>query len=148
MSDPKQLDAQRLARALRSMEEDVLDADYPVEQVDEELRETGLDPEAVARRGRDFVAGLLAEARADHRREVVARGAPLADRVARARALPRPSREEMLARIARAEKDPRHAGAIAVAARGRRPDEPTDEEVAALWDKLVALGIVTPDGDA
>jgi hypothetical protein len=146
-ADPKPRDPRDVLRAIEAIAEDVLDADYPEELVDAELREAGLDPVEVARRGSELAARLLAEQRAALRSEAIAEVAPLAARVEAARARPRRTRQEMLDRIARVKDDPRFAGQIAVAARGRRPDEPTDDELAATCAALEALGILPPDGD-
>jgi len=37
----------------------VLDPDYPIELVEQELREAGIGPEGVAERGKKFAEGLL-----------------------------------------------------------------------------------------
>jgi hypothetical protein len=144
--DTKKRDPREIVRAIDRIAEDVLDPDYPDELVDEDLREMGLDPEAVGRRGADLAARLLAERREALRDEAIAAGAPLADRLAEAKEKPRRTREQMLERIARADADPRYAGQLGLAARGRRPEEPTDDELAALCEKLDALGIPEPDG--
>ena len=51
---------------LRLMERraaEVLEPDYPIELVDEELREAGGDPEAIGKRGVELVEELLAKRR-------------------------------------------------------------------------------------
>jgi hypothetical protein len=145
--DAKKRAPREILRAIDQSAEDVLDPDYPEELVDDDLREMGLDPDAVGPRGAALAARLLAERREALRKEAIAAGAPLADRLTAAKAKPRRTREEMLARIAAADADPRYAGQLGHAARGRRPGEPTDDELAALCDKLDALGIGEP-GDA
>jgi hypothetical protein len=147
-TDTKLRDPRDVLRAIEAIADDILDADYPEELVDQELREAGLVPEEVARRGADLAARLLAERREALRREAVARVAPLAARLEAAQARPRGTRQEMLDRIARAAADPRFAAQIAVAARGRRPDEPTDEELAATCAALEALGILPPEPES
>jgi len=42
-----------------ALDKAVLDSDYPIELVNEYLREFGLDPEEVAREGREFVNKLI-----------------------------------------------------------------------------------------
>jgi hypothetical protein len=137
-------DPKEILRAIEQTADDVLDPDYPAELVDEDLREMGLDPDAVGQRGATLAARLLAERREALRKEAIAAGAPLAERLTVAKAKPRRTREEMLARVERAAADPRYAGKLGLAARGRRPEEPTDEELSALCDKLDALGIGEP----
>jgi hypothetical protein len=144
--DKKKRSSAEILAAIDAIADDVLDPDYPKELLDEELREAGGDPEAIGKRGADLAAKLLVARREALRGEMIANVQPLADRLHAARAKPAPSRQEMRDRIRRAEADPRYAGQIAVAARGRRPDEPTDEELAALYATLVALGIVAEDG--
>lgn len=55
-------------RTLREMldvlEEDVLDPDYPIELVEQELREAGLDPEKIAETGRRIARRFVARAKA------------------------------------------------------------------------------------
>lgn len=41
----------------------ILDPAYPLALLDADLREMGVDPDALARRGLEFVAGLLKERR-------------------------------------------------------------------------------------
>jgi hypothetical protein len=53
----------------------------------------------------------------------------------------------MLARIRRAEQSPRFAGQVAVAFRGRKPEEPSDDELAAIVVNLEALGVLSPNDD-
>jgi hypothetical protein len=150
MAATNEKDPRDLLRALERIALDPLDPEYPKELVDEDLREMGEDPDDVGRRGAALAAKLLAERREALRRESVAGVAPLAERLAHARARPkdqnRASRAEMLERIAHAEADPRYQGQFAAAARGRRPDEPTDEELAAICEKLEALGILPAEG--
>lgn len=50
-------------RLLELRAAEVLEPDYPIELVDEELREAGGDPEAIGKRGAALVAALLAKRR-------------------------------------------------------------------------------------
>ncbi len=132
--------ARAVLRAIERIAADVLDPRVPDGPLlDEELREMGLD----RRRGRpprrtDLAEKLLAERREAirSRKEAIAHAAPLARRASKPRGeSPRRTRQEMLDRIARAEADPRftaRAEIAVAAARGRLPEEPTDEELAAM----------------
>lgn len=53
-----------LRRMFDDLSEDVLDPDYPVELVEQDLRDAGLDPEKVRERGRKLGERLLAKGRA------------------------------------------------------------------------------------
>lgn len=46
------------------LDEDVLDPEYPMEPVEQELREAGLDPEKVAATGRRIAARFASKGRA------------------------------------------------------------------------------------
>ena len=60
----RKIDDLELLRRILAFDEDLLREDYPRELVEAELREAGLDPEEVGRRGEAFVKNLMAE-RAD-----------------------------------------------------------------------------------
>ncbi len=150
MNDDKK-DPRAVLRAIERIAADVLDPrvpDGPPRRGSFSAR-WGSTPTRLGRRGADLAEKLSSQrgARRSARRPS-AHAAPLAERVEAARGKPRRTRQEMLDRIARAEADPRFAGQIAVAARGRLPEEPTDEELAAMIATLDALGILPPDGDA
>jgi len=49
----------KITKFIDVLNKSVLDHDYPIELVDEELREFGLDPDKVAKEGREFVEGLI-----------------------------------------------------------------------------------------
>lgn len=55
------IDDLELLRRILAFDEDMLRDDYPRELVRAELREAGLDPDEVGRRGEAFVKKLLAE---------------------------------------------------------------------------------------
>lgn len=140
--------AEVLRRMMKSLEEDDLNEDLPIEEVRADLREMGVDPDELGKRGAAFAKALLEKRREALHEDAVASVAPLEARLAKARARPRGAREEMLARIERARRDPRATAPIAVAFRGRAPEEPSDEELATLCEKLEALGVIEPGDDS
>jgi hypothetical protein len=146
VNDPKR-EAAALRRLADFIDDDLLRDEYPIELVDEELRAQGMDPEEIGRRGEAFVRDLLEKKRNEMHAEALAKVAPLEARARAARAKAPRSRASMLARIHRAERDPRFAGQVAVAFRGRKPEEPSDEELAAIVAKLEALGVLSADDD-
>ncbi len=97
------------------------------------IREAGGDPEAIAARGKAFAAELLAKrARLGWRAQARARldsARALADAMPSRRGLPR---AELLARI----EALRGASRVVVAYRGRKPEEASDDELAALLEEL------------
>lgn len=50
--------ARRFWRMLDELGDDILRDDYPADLLDADLREMGLNPEALAERAREFVAGM------------------------------------------------------------------------------------------
>jgi hypothetical protein len=146
MSDARK-DVAALRRMLDALDEDVLEEEYPLELIEEEIRAAGGDPEAIGRRGAALAKELLDKRRRAFEAEALESVAELEKRAVLARARPVRSREHMLRRVRRAEADPRFAGQVAVAFRGRKPEEPTDEELATLVAKLEALGVLPPDDD-
>jgi len=62
MSDPK-TDAQLWAALLEMSADDLLCADTPMEHVDAALRDAGVDPDDIGKRGVAFVAELASQRR-------------------------------------------------------------------------------------
>lgn len=57
----RKIDAEELIRRILRCDEDLLRDDYPRHLVEAELRDAGLDPEDVGRRGEAFVKKLMAD---------------------------------------------------------------------------------------
>lgn len=52
------MDKKALERMMESLAEDVLDPEYPIELVEQELRDAGIDPDKVAEDGKKLVEEL------------------------------------------------------------------------------------------
>lgn len=112
------------------------------EEVTEEIRAAGGDPDAIGRRGAALAARLLAK----RRREAWQEGAVRALRRAR-EILDKPglrktrglSREALLERIEAARSDPRLREPIAVAFRDKKLDTSSEAELEAILDAIEDL---------
>jgi hypothetical protein len=110
-------------------------------EVDASLRAAGYDPAEVRREGEALAKRL----RADRDRlawqveaaEKLARAqAKLAEHAGRYASL---GRDELLARVAAARSDPRHAQPVTVLFRNRKVEEASEDELRALLEEIDAL---------
>ena len=133
--------------ALQGLDDDLLDPAMPEELVEAELRAVGIESASLADAAKRLAAvaeeaGRLAwKARAAKRRaELTARLPATTGKVALTRA-------EMLERLAalRAASGDTGGGAIRLAARKRKAEESTDEELWALLQEMEALRALEGD---
>lgn len=133
---------EELWRALEGLDDDLLDPDLPEDAVDKELLSLGIDPVALARRTTKFVQSVKEEERLSwqelaRRRKVELES--LASQHASVVDL-KMSRAAILARLDELRaKDPMVGSAIRMAARKRRPEESTDDELRLLLQEMEAL---------
>lgn len=147
-SNERPKDAAKVLRdMLDSLDNDVLDPDYPIEWVDEDLRAMGADPERIGREGAAFAKALLEKRRLAWQAEALAGVAPLQESAEKARRAKPRERSILLALLEKLTADVRYSGQVAVAFRGRKPAEASDEELAAVEANLVALGIIPPNDE-
>jgi hypothetical protein len=131
-----------LWRALSGLDDDLLDIDLPEGIVDDELKALQVDPTALAKRGGEFVTKAKEEERLSwqvqaRERQAVLRG--LASR-AGASALAGMDRDAMLARLEELRSSTPSLGtAIRMAARKRKPEESTEDELRLLLQEMEAL---------
>jgi hypothetical protein len=136
--------------ALHGLDDDLLDPALPQGRVDEELQLAGVDPGALAERGIAFVAALATEERLAWQARAAAQKAELGARAAKARGnVPRSwDRNAILARLEQLRSvDGKLGTAISMAARKRRPEESSDEELRTLLEEMEALRAIEGDGD-
>jgi hypothetical protein len=128
--------------ALEGLDDDLLDLDLPEAIVNEELNAIGVDPASLAKRASEFVAKAMVDERLSWQAEAQKRRAQLQGLAARARSrVPAEmDREAMLARLDELRAaDPNVGTAIQMAARKRKPEESTVEELRALLEEMEAL---------
>ena len=146
MADDRQ--DERALRGLRQrLAEEVLSADYPVEDIDDELRADGADPRRVGRRFSTLVKNKLDEHRRLAWRD---RARANMDRVARVLAKvpsePAPrNKAEALAMLSRLRTDARAGGLVSAAFRKKSPTESTEEEILALVDDVRKFLAISDD---
>ena len=131
-----------LWEAFERLDDDLLDPDLPESALDHELKTVGIDPVDLGKRAAEFVARakederLSWQVRANERRSRLAGLVSVADSG-------RPAymdRKAMLARLeALRAADPEIGTAIKMAARKRKPEESTDDELRALVEEMEAL---------
>ncbi len=139
---------QELWNGLGSLDDDLLDLDLPDEVVDDELRAIGVDPTALAERGVQFVAKVREEERLSWQAQARARRAALETRASKAigRVPADMDRVGILARLDELRAaDSRVGAAIKMAARKRKPEQSTDDELRTLLEEMEALRAIESD---
>ena len=137
-----------LWKALESLDDDLFDPKVPEAVLDEELKSMGVDPAALAKRSAEFVANLKEEERLSWQARARARRAELQARASRAvsKVPVDMNRRAILARLDELRAtDPNMGTAIKIAARKRKPEESTDEELRALLEEMEALQAIEDD---
>ena len=127
---------------LRGLDDDLLDVSLPESAVDAELKALGIDPVALATKGSEFVARAKEEERLSWQARAREERATLQRLAANSttRVLPNTPRKEILARLEALRMNDANVGpAIKMAARKRKPEESTDEELRALLEEMEAL---------
>ncbi len=126
---------------LSGLDDDLLNPDVPDAHVDAALVDAGVDPAALAERGNAFVTLQKEEKRLAWQTTALERKVELEARAARARGdVQAWDRGAILARMDQLRAaDPNLGTAIAMAARKRKPEESSDEELRALLEQMEAL---------
>ena len=146
--EPKERSDQELVDALdEGLDADVLAKDYPSTELDDELRQAGVDPTEIGKWGVGLVAELAKKRRLAWRVEAKktreAMQATLAKRLG-VGALPR---AELIARIEAARHDPRLKGPVAMAARNLAAGT-SEEELRQILEDIEALALLAgEEGD-
>lgn len=131
-----------LWKALEGLDDDLLDPGLPETVLDEELKAMGLDPTALAKRGAEFVTRVKEEERLSWQARARTRRAELQAQASRV-VSEIPANMDRRAILARLDElratDPNVGTTIKMAARKRKPEESTDEELRALLEEMEAL---------
>jgi hypothetical protein len=137
---------QELWSALEGLDDDLLDPDVPSALVDEALRSMGLDPSIVTQRGIHFVNEVTGDGRLAWQARAREQRAQLEAKASRATAVAGLDRAAVLARLEQLRAaDPGVGSAIQMAARKRKPEESTDDELRALLEQMEALRAIEDD---
>lgn len=138
-----------LWQALEGLDADLLDPGLPESVVDDELKALGVDPLALAKRASEFVAVVKEEERLSWQERAHQSRAQLEALAAGSKAnVPSDmGRQAMLLRLDELRKtDPNVGTAIKMAARKRKPEESTDDELRALLEEMEALRAIEGSG--
>lgn len=137
-----------LWEALRDLDDDLLDAALPESVVDAELKAMGVDPVALAKRGIEFALKAKEEMRLSwqkNAREDKARLQSLASK-ATTKVPALIGRQAILARLEALRDTGSAVGpAIKMAARKRKPEESTDDQLRVLLEEMEALRSIEDD---
>ncbi len=126
--------------ALEGLDDDLLDMDLPEAILDEELGAAGIVPSALAEKGNEFVNRVKEEERLSWQTRARLRRTQLEARASRASVPLDMDRQAMLARLEEVRATHPDVGTtIKMAARKRRPEESTDDELRALLEEMEAL---------
>ena len=135
MADTKS-DRDFLLMMEQALAEDVLDPAYPIEAVEDELRERGGDPAVIAARGRALAGQLLERRRLSWKEAARAKIAAATQAIARQRDdLAKMSRFELLQIISGLQQE----RGLSVAFQKRKPEEATDDELRELIEEAELL---------
>lgn len=136
--------------ALQALDDDLLNPNLSEELLDQELKASGVDAIALSNRGREFIATAKGEERLSWQLRAQERRDRLAATVERTRATVS-SDMDRTAILARLEVlrvgNPAVGTAINMAARKRKPEESTDEELKALLEEMEALRAIEESGE-
>jgi hypothetical protein len=138
-----------LWQALEGLDADLLDPGLPESVVDDELKALGVDPLALAKRASEFVAVVKEEERLSWLERTQQNRARLEALAAGSKAnVPSDmGRRAMLLRLDELRRtDPNVGTAIKMAARKRKPEESTDDELRALLEEMEALRAIEGSG--
>jgi hypothetical protein len=128
--------------ALEELDDDLLDLNVPEVLLDEELTALGVDPAALAKRANEFIAKAREDERLSWQARAQERRAELEARVSKAgtKVPADMDRTAMLARLDQLRAShPNVGSAIKMAARKRKPEESTDDELRNLLEEMEAL---------
>lgn len=129
-----------LWKALTDLDDDLLDPNYPEAAVDDELRELGVEPIALAKRGADFVSNLLEQERLSWQTRARERGDRMGALASHVVAAVELGRSAILQRLDELRSSGSTSGyAVAAAFRKRKPEESSDDELRALLEDMEAL---------
>jgi hypothetical protein len=145
MASERRSDAELVRAIDLGLAEDVLSDDYPLEEVERELREAGLDPDQVAKRGSAAIQQLAKKRRLAWQAEAGRlRDAMQAKLAARPRVSDLP-KAELLARIEAARGDRRLSGPVLLAARNLSSSA-SDDELSQIVEEIEALALLADEG--
>jgi hypothetical protein len=131
-----------LWKVLEGLDDDLLDLDLPEALVDEELSALGIDPVALANRASEFIAEAKEDNRLSWQVRAQERRAQLQARVSKTASRIRANmdRKAMLARMDELRAADSNVGsAIKMAARKRKEEESTDDELRVLLEQMEDL---------
>jgi hypothetical protein len=135
--------------ALGHLDDDLLNPDLPEVAVDDELKALGIEPDALSRRGAALATNvkeqerLSWQARAQEGRSHLEAAAA----EAKVRVPSTMNRQDILARLDDLRtRDSKIGTAIKMAARKRKSEESTDEELRALLEEMEALRAIEGSG--
>lgn len=138
-----------LWRKLRALDDDLLRADSPIEEVDRVLREAGSDPENVARRGAELAARLAKSRRLSWRDRARKRIEEMTAVTTRQLRLDLAG-PELIAALDRARAHPALGGQMSAAFRNLKEGDMTDEErrdLLADMEAVIAMAEAEEDAD-
>lgn len=122
---------------LESLNDDLLDPDLPEDIVDEELRELGLDPNVIAKKGIEFINQRQERERLSWQTKARERAAHFEARTPKTKVPPNMDRQTILRRIDEIQKT--YPDTIKMAARNRRAEESSDEDLRGLLEDMEML---------
>lgn len=148
MTTPKSDGDKLLWAALERLDDDLLDPDMPDEEVEVDLLQMGLNPKTLAQKGRQLGRALSEKKRLAWQDAARAKQRSLQQRADLAPQIGDMSRQQMLARLdeLRAE-DPAVGTAIKAAARKRKPEESSDQDLRSLLEDMEALRAIEKDDE-
>jgi hypothetical protein len=144
---PRQRSDEELVRALGTeLDADILSEDYPLVEVEKELREAGGDPVEVSRWGTDLVHALAKKRRLSWQEQARKTRDAMQAKLAGRPTVGTMPRAELLSRIEAARRDSRLQAPVAIAARNLASGEASEEELRQILEDLEALALIARKG--
>ena len=136
----------KLWEALSCLDDDLLNPSVPDAAIDDELEALGIDAKGLAERSAASVERLLEKRRLSWQTTASQRRAKMERRAAGVEVSARMDRASILARLDELRAaDARLGTAIKMAARKRKPEESTDDELRALLREMEVLRALEED---
>jgi len=141
MTSDRRSDADLVRAVGVDLAEDVLADEYPVAEVEAELRNAGAEPEGLGQWGSTLVRDLAKKRRLAWQSEAVKMRETMQSKLAGRQSVALLPRAELLRRLEAARLDPRLSGPVAIAARNLS-GEASEDELRQIVEDIEALALL------
>jgi hypothetical protein len=143
MASKKLTDGELVDALSSKLDDSILSSDYPIDDVQRELREAGTDPNEIGRWGSALVVELAKKRRLAWQTKAIKARDAMQSKLARRTVIAEMTRADLLRRIEEAKHNPRLTGPVSLAARNLSEAASTDDALRELVEDLEALALLT-----